>query len=452
MCCSSPSTCAACACASTIRALRCSCRRAVRRRRGRRAVAQYGGRRACGRRPRILAIGEWCWRGTEHIMGWDIKDDGFGIVLSPELPALMRRALAPALHDFLDRNGFRLSDFDGFLFHPGGRKLLETMQQVLGLAREHLEHSWEVLRHLRQHVVGDGAVRARARAESRRARPASACGLRSGLFRLFRRGRSVMAFRPARSCSLTSPCSAWRNCGGRKQNEARLFAAGGIEYGRSHLPLMILFHAAWLLGLWVLGLRSSGRAGLSRAVRAAADRTILGSGHARAALDHPRHRRPRRKARRRGPYRFLRHPNYAIVIGEIAVVPLALGLPLYALVFSVLNAAVLAIRIPQRTRRCADTPDCTAMKAPCGGEGMPRSGFAARLARSWRLCYRPPKHDLSRREVCMSVDADTVRRVAHLARIAVAEDEVDDLQGELNAILAFVEQLARGRCRRASSR
>ena len=42
----------------------------------------------------------------------------------------------------------------------------------------------------------------------------------------------------------------------------------------------------------------------------------------------------------------------------------------------------------------------------------------------------------------MSVDAETVRRVAHLARIAVAEEEVERLQGELNAILAFVEQLA----------
>ena len=41
----------------------------------------------------------------------------------------------------------------------------------------------------------------------------------------------------------------------------------------------------------------------------------------------------------------------------------------------------------------------------------------------------------------MSVDAETVRRIAHLARIAVAEEEVGHLQGELNAILAFVEQL-----------
>ena len=42
----------------------------------------------------------------------------------------------------------------------------------------------------------------------------------------------------------------------------------------------------------------------------------------------------------------------------------------------------------------------------------------------------------------MAVDADTVRRIAHLARIAVAEDEVEHLEGELNAMLAFVEQLS----------
>jgi alkylresorcinol/alkylpyrone synthase len=96
--------------------------------------------------PRILASGEWCWRNTEHIMGWDIKDDGFGIVLSPELPSLMKKELAPALQDFLDRNGLSLGDFNGFLFHPGGRKLLETMEEVLGLTRDQLRHSWEVLR------------------------------------------------------------------------------------------------------------------------------------------------------------------------------------------------------------------------------------------------------------------------------------------------------------------
>jgi alkylresorcinol/alkylpyrone synthase len=96
--------------------------------------------------PRVLASGEWCWSGTEHIMGWDIKDDGFGIVLSPELPSLMKKALAPALDHFLARNGLSLADLNGFLFHPGGRKLLETMEEVLGLTRIQLRHSWEVLR------------------------------------------------------------------------------------------------------------------------------------------------------------------------------------------------------------------------------------------------------------------------------------------------------------------
>src|ERR1700722_2903530 len=96
--------------------------------------------------PRILAIGEWFWPDTEHIMGWDIKDDGFGVVLSPELPSLMRKALAPALHDFLNRNGFQLSDFKGFLFFPGGRRLIETVQEVLLLEHSHFEHSLEILR------------------------------------------------------------------------------------------------------------------------------------------------------------------------------------------------------------------------------------------------------------------------------------------------------------------
>jgi len=59
----------------------------------------------------------------------------------------MSEQLAPALQDFLDRNGFCLSDFNGFPFHPGERRLIETVQQVLGLAPKQIEHSWVVLRH-----------------------------------------------------------------------------------------------------------------------------------------------------------------------------------------------------------------------------------------------------------------------------------------------------------------
>lgn len=131
-----------------------------------------------------------------------------------------------------------------------------------------------------------------------------------------------------------------------RQNEARLRAAGGIEYGRSHFPLMVLLHAVWLVGLWVFAndrplvpifvtlftvlqvarfwvLATLGRRWTLRVIVVPGEQLQQG-----------------------GPYRWLRHPNYAIVIGEIAIVPLALGLPTYALAFSVLNAAVLAFRIP----------------------------------------------------------------------------------------------------------
>ena len=243
-------------------------------------------------------------------MGWDIKDDGFGIVLSPELPSLMRKALAPAVHDFLDRNGFRLSDFNGFLFHPGGRKLIETMQEVLGLEREQLRTFVGGAAPVRQHVVGDRFVRARSGAEGRRARPASACGVRAGLFRLFcrrpicdglwHRGAILLAFLTAQRL-----VELWW----AKQNEARLFAAGGVEYGRSHLPLMILLHAAWLAGLWLLAydhpvdpfflalfvvlqlarfwvLATLGRRWTIRVIVVPGERLVA-----------------------RGPYRFLRHPE-----------------------------------------------------------------------------------------------------------------------------------------------
>src|SRR5262249_11993469 len=51
-------------------------------------------------RAKVGAIGEYFWSKTEHIMGWDIKNDGFGVVLSPELPTLMRERLGEALFPF----------------------------------------------------------------------------------------------------------------------------------------------------------------------------------------------------------------------------------------------------------------------------------------------------------------------------------------------------------------
>ena len=131
-----------------------------------------------------------------------------------------------------------------------------------------------------------------------------------------------------------------------RQNERGSLATGGVEYGHSHLLLIVFLHAAWLIGMWVL----------------AYDRPVeplflvivvilqIGRFWVLATLGRRWTIRiivvPGEKLVARGPYRWLRHPNYAVVTGEIAAVPLALGLPIYALVFSILNAAVLAIRIP----------------------------------------------------------------------------------------------------------
>jgi alkylresorcinol/alkylpyrone synthase len=95
---------------------------------------------------RVITSGEHFWGDTEHIMGWDVRNDGFGVVLSPHLPELMRSKFGQALDGFLDRNGLTLADFDGFLFHPGGAKILDTVQDLLSLDRDRLAHSWNTLR------------------------------------------------------------------------------------------------------------------------------------------------------------------------------------------------------------------------------------------------------------------------------------------------------------------
>lgn len=95
---------------------------------------------------RIIAIGEHLWRDTEYIMGWDIKNDGFGVVLSAKLPALMSERLGAAMTGFLDRQGMKREDFDGFLLHPGGSKVLDVAEEVLGVSPEELEPSRTVLR------------------------------------------------------------------------------------------------------------------------------------------------------------------------------------------------------------------------------------------------------------------------------------------------------------------
>jgi len=107
--------------------------------------ARGGGARRGGL-GRIVTLGEHCWADTLGIMGWDVKENGFGVVLSPELPSLLRRELRPVVEDFLTREGLALDEVSSFLLHPGGRRVLDTAQAVLGLTRDDLIHSWEILR------------------------------------------------------------------------------------------------------------------------------------------------------------------------------------------------------------------------------------------------------------------------------------------------------------------
>ena len=129
-----------------------------------------------------------------------------------------------------------------------------------------------------------------------------------------------------------------------RRNTARLLAEGAQEVGAAHYPLIVALHAAWLAAIAILGHDQPVHPGWFAAFVAlqALRLWIL------ASLG------PRWTTRiivtgtplvARGPYRWLPHPNYTLVVAEIAVAPMVLGLTWVAAVFTVLNALVLTIRI-----------------------------------------------------------------------------------------------------------
>ena len=130
-----------------------------------------------------------------------------------------------------------------------------------------------------------------------------------------------------------------------RRNTAALLARGAREVAPEHYPAMVALHAGWLVGLWLLapgrpvdlfwlavfmGLQALRLWGLATLKDRWTTRIIILPGVPLVTS---------------GPYRFLRHPNYAIVVGEIAALPLTFGLPLYAIGFSLLNACMLSIRL-----------------------------------------------------------------------------------------------------------
>ncbi len=140
-----------------------------------------------------------------------------------------------------------------------------------------------------------------------------------------------------------------------RRNAKRLLAAGGVEVGAGHYPVLVLVHVAWLATLaivasgpvvpnwWLLGLYlllQLGRVWVIASLGPYWTTRII------TVPDAP--------LVRRGPYRFFKHPNYLIVAAEIAVLPLAFGAWKTAIVFSLLNAGVLAFRIRVEDRAIAE--------------------------------------------------------------------------------------------------
>jgi alkylresorcinol/alkylpyrone synthase len=96
--------------------------------------------------PRILATRSVLYPNTESAMGWEVGAGGFSVVLSPAVPALVQENVARNVDDFLAEQGLGRADVGAWICHPGGPKILSTLQESLGLARGELEVTWRCLR------------------------------------------------------------------------------------------------------------------------------------------------------------------------------------------------------------------------------------------------------------------------------------------------------------------
>jgi methyltransferase len=134
-----------------------------------------------------------------------------------------------------------------------------------------------------------------------------------------------------------------------RRNTAALLAKGAVEIAPRHYQAIVLMHALWLASLWIFGAaRMINPSWLAvflslQVLRIWILKTLGPRWTTRIIV------LPGAPLVTNGPYRFLSHPNYLVVIGEIAVLPLCLGLPWVALLFSGANAILLSIRIRAET-------------------------------------------------------------------------------------------------------
>jgi methyltransferase len=134
------------------------------------------------------------------------------------------------------------------------------------------------------------------------------------------------------------------------RNTRRLLGQGAHEVGAGHYPLIVAVHILWLVALWWFALDRPidgfwlGMFVLLELARVWVVASLGRRWTTRIII------LPDAPLVRRGPYRCVQHPNYLVVIGEIAVLPLVFDLWQLALIFSLLNAAILMVRIREESR------------------------------------------------------------------------------------------------------
>ncbi len=96
--------------------------------------------------PQIVDTRSSFYRDTEDVMGWDISENGFRIVLSPDVPLMVEQHLRADVDSFLSDHGLTRKDISSWIIHTGGPKVLEAVQETLELPAGALDASWECLR------------------------------------------------------------------------------------------------------------------------------------------------------------------------------------------------------------------------------------------------------------------------------------------------------------------
>lgn len=110
------------------------------------AAAVVSAREEYADKPKLGPWGEHTWPASLDVMGWEVADDGLKVVFSRDIPTLVKEDLRPVIDAYLERHGRRLQDFDGFVCHPGGAKVLDALEAALDLAPRSLTHARDVLR------------------------------------------------------------------------------------------------------------------------------------------------------------------------------------------------------------------------------------------------------------------------------------------------------------------